>query len=311
MKIIWLTTSSMSLEPIIGSLDNFLMKNGPESGAQIGHATFDKGSVDTKGSVDPVFQNIRKMVIEDKPDLILYAGPANGPKMPDPQDIRALKETCPIVNIICDGGDKGSHPGIEAFQKAESFTLHVNIDGIKDWPHTEKDITTLCPIDMRYYQQEFKKDVKLGFHGGNGHKDRRDVIEKLGPHLLTGERNEKYGSYADFANFMKRCQYVLNHAANGSNTGMHCKARVIETALAMGCLLEQKGSPIAQYFTPGEDYIEWETPEEIVSIVEKTPESAREVIANSLHAKVIKQYSSLLFWGKVFKSVQEITKSGG
>ena len=290
-KILWLTTSSMSLEPIINSLQNYEV-------CEEERIFFDK--ISDHYAADIVDHQVEVF----QPDAILYAGPANGPFMPNPLAIRRLRDKAPIVNIICDGGCPGSHPGIEAFQKAESFTFHVNIDGMTDWPHRQKDITTLCPIDSRYYEKKPPmQDIHLGFFGGDGHKERRDVLDSLGNQVVRGIRNEKYGSYQDYADFLMRCKYSLNMAANGSNSGMHCKARVIEVGLAGGCLLEQADSPINRYFEPDEDYLEWRSVYGIDTILKHTTEGRRQELAASLSRKVSLLYSARHFWGRVFDNI--------
>lgn len=282
----------MSLEPIVNSLENFLRREDYR------HHVYDKGA------------SVEVIIDEVKPDLVLFAGAAEGPHWVSPERIKAIKDVRPIINIICDGGCPKAQIGIAKYQEAESFTFHVNIDGMTTWPHTDKDLTTLCPIDLRYYPHyPAEKIIHLGFYGGAGHGERRAVLEHFGETIAVGTRNETYGTYANYANFMRACRYVLNHAANGSNTGMHCKARVLEAALGNACLIEQAGSPIAQYFEPGVDYFEYTTPSDIDRILAETTEETRQKTADNLTRKVLMNHSSILFWGKVFNRLREVTRA--
>ena len=284
----------MSLEPIVNSVLNYI----PE--AEVGQVCFD-----AQGSgfdADAILSGMEAM----NPDLVLYAGPANGPFMPDAKAVRRIRDKKPLVNIICDGGDAGSHAGIAAFQKAESFSFHVNIDGMHTWPYQKNDITTLCPIDQTAYDSEIRKDISLGFYGGDGHKDRRDILQALGSACVRGTRNEKYGSYRAYADFLKRCTFTLNHAANGSNTGMHCKARTLEAGLAYSVLLEPKGSPIRYYFQPGRDYLEWETAHDILQHVTLLSTSEIHAMRESLRERVIQYYSADKFWSLVFDHLAHV-----
>ena len=112
-KILWLTTSSMSLEPIINSLDNYeLFKQE--------RIFFDKFGGHYQADI------IDHQVEVFNPEAILYAGPANGPFMPNPLDIRRLRDKAPIVNIICDGGCPGSPPRRARAPTMATLALRLN-----------------------------------------------------------------------------------------------------------------------------------------------------------------------------------------
>lgn len=291
MKILWLSTTSTNAEPVIGSLESLNLK-GP-----IEIFRYDQ--------TDSVQQKIFEKVHEYEPQLVLYISTAGGAHMPPDDTFSWIRHHAPIVHICFDAACPNWHPILERYLKLESFTLTVNIDGSHNWPQGPKDLTTLCPIDPRPYQEQIPKTVNLGFCGGDGSESRRKIIGALNPILTRRVREETVGSYSEYAKFMKSSKMVVNMALCGSERATQVKARVVEAGLAKCCLLEEQGSATARWFVPGMDYLEYRDPEELIKIVERISHEPYTIKkhATHLHNKIIMHHSPRVFWKRVFDAI--------
>ncbi len=249
----------------------------------------------------PVFNKaMLELAEEHKPDFIVYIGVAEGEYRPQIETLLKLKQMCPTVNFVTDGGCPNYWPILEQYRDMDIFTLSVNVDGTEIWPKRPNDLTTLHPVPKYYYAKSLQRDIKLGFHGGTGSEDRRTFISELGDSLKVGSRNEAYGQYQDYADFMLRCKYVLNMAKTGSGKRMHVKNRIVETGLAGACLFEPRNSPASQYFIPGYEYLEYETAADIRNLMEMhdyIPYGER------LSKAICERHSAKQFWEKVINAI--------
>lgn len=293
-KILWLTTSSMNIEPVIGSLE------AAEFDIDIEHYRYDHVQEGTFFDEDLTLK-----VGSVRPDLVFYIGSLEGPYMARSHVYHNIQEICPIVNIVFDGGCPFGWPALKKFREDKCFSVVVNIDGNQDWPKGENDMTTLCPIDPRPYAKVAEKSIPFGFYGGSTSDDRAELLKKLKELKLieTAERDERLGSYQAYADFMLKCRMVLNMAKTGSGKTSHVKARVIESGLARACLLEPKDSPAKNWFKPGIDYLEYSSVDQLEDLVLSLDAADMQDVAESLHKKVITDHSPEKFYRKIFEKV--------
>lgn len=247
-----------------------------------------------------------------QPDLIIMFAFGEGPYCPDPQKIKLIKEKFPIVYIATDGACSGLWPTIRRFKQAQCFSAIVNIDGCFNVPPdiaAAIDLVTLSPLDQaRYSYRRHIRDrsIALGFMGGEGARGtiRRDICDELiGMGILTrGQRNETWGSNPDYTNFMLDCRAVLNFPQTGLGK-VHVKARALEAGLAGALLLEQAGSPLKHYATPGEDYFEWSSIEDIIKYLDM-PLEDRAKMTYRFREKVLGWTDPDIWVQKVMRVVQ-------
>jgi hypothetical protein len=76
---------------------------------------------------------------------------------------------------------------------------------------------------------------------------------------------------------------------------------VLECAYAGACLLETRGSAASEWFTPGEDFLTYETWEEAAYVVATASEEYLQECAANLRKKVLERMSPRIFWNKVFE----------
>ncbi len=291
MKVLWLGTTSMSLEPIIRSIDTI---SGVTETTRMDYF-----------EMEDQVHAISFVIEQRKPDLILYIGTLD-PRRLSIEHLLSIKEKAPLVMICCDAGCPDWWPLLIEYKEKGVFTFIVNIDGSTEWPESEWDLTTLCPIDTRFYDEKVVKDIVLGFAGGCGGGKRKELTDELKKRglLVVAPRNENYGTYQDYANFLKRCHFVINMCETGSGRGKHVKARVVETALAGACLLEPKDSITELWFQKGIQYLEYDSIDDIERIVVSMSLKEAKSYSERMYSDVMSYHSPERFWDSVFHQVK-------
>ena len=299
MNILFTSVSSMNLEPIVTGLEK-------EMGS-IHLCKFDKGKEEQHHHEGEVDHEILVAFDTHKPDVVIYSGPAEGKCRPFLSTFHTMRKTAKVVNLICDGGCPNWHPLIELYNKEDCFDLNVNIDGNDNWPSREKDITSVGPIDQRYYKKtNIEKVVDFGFAGGLGSLERREATDRLKQScgLLMAHRNERWGTYNLYADFMLSCKAVFNMGKTGSGKAHHVKYRIIESALACACVFEEVNPITQKYFTPNVDYVEYkDLPHLEQRFAEVMECRSWSNYGENLQNKEQQNYSTEKFWKRVFKAL--------
>jgi len=252
--------------------------------------------------------------LEYSPDIILYISTAGGPYLPTIKTFKTLRDITTIAQICCDASCPGWHPLIKQYKENECFDLIANLDGCENWPHDDKDLTLISPVDPRpylnasvNYDSFSSRPIHCGFCGGDGSQYRRDILYHLlmNSALRVKPREEKIGTYQKYADFMMRCKIVINMSLSGSGLSRQVKGRVVETALAGACLLEDNGSATSKWFIPGEDYIEYEGKHNALEIINSLYDNDITMFrcAENLRRKVMTEHSPKVIWNKVFSQL--------
>jgi hypothetical protein len=242
------------------------------------------------------------------PDIVLFCGIADRSRMPSPETFNALRKLCPVVMLSGDLSDPPWWPYLEIYK--DCFDLIVNFDGNDNWPKRHGDFTALTPIATEFYPVASKqlndRLIPFGFCGGCASPSRWEIIGWLVDNagLQIKPREETYGTYARYARFMQECSITISVPFSGSDNSRQVKGRVLESGLARTVLLDHVSSAAKNYFTPGIDYVEYETREHAAELVRELmndwPRAQR--IADSLHDRVKAEHSPAIFWDKVFKA---------
>lgn len=298
-KLLFTSVSSMNLEPIVCGLEKAIK---PKIDFQL--YRYDEGKEAQYHYDGEVDHNILKRFDSYKPDVVIYSGPAAGKCLPMNDTFAEMRKTAKVIALVCDGGCPNWHPLLQTYKDENLFDLIVNIDGNHDWPRRAHDLTFWGLIDPSYYNKTVEKTVPLGFAGGTGSKHRRDVLERLNRFRIElPNRNESWGTYQDYADFMLRTRAVINFPQTGSGKTTHLKYRIIESGFARCCVFEQSNPITKRYFDAGRDYVEYESVEHLQMLLEKTTEEEMRVCAKNLFDKVHKNYLPIRAWQTVFDSL--------
>lgn len=262
-------------------------------------------------------EEILKAASEYAPDLIVYVGACQS-NTPSIECFGKLKETvAPTVHLCSDAQDAPWWPELIAYDKAGCFSVQVSLDGSSEWPLKDAQLTELTPIDPAHYPNPPKphkdRSIVFGFAGNPGSVSklkngrvvgRRPMVANMmqfGLKLRERDREAITGSYQKCADYISDTRIMPNFPMTGSFERCHVKGRVVEVGLAGGLLLEMKGSPTPNFFTPGVDYLEWETMDEARDIVNRLSDKPEETEAFGirLREKVMANHGPDKFWGRI------------
>ena len=301
MRVMWLNPSDMILEYVEGSLE-----------------AINDGSLDIRvfrydRCGTPVDGAILDCVNRYAPDLLLYGSQAAGPYVPATSTFLSLRKHCPTVHLCFDAGDIGFTPLLTKYRDEGCFSFTIACDGCTDGP---VDWIAFHPVDPRPYRpfmgQLSSRVLPFGSCGGWPYGKRREVIEALKRDcgLYIKPREENYGSYQRYANFLMSCQIVVDCALSAGGfdgKGPYArtlKTRAIEVGLAGACLLELRGCALNKWAVEDTDYATYETADEAVAV-------ARDLMANQDKAQrmaerlsrvVREKMNPTIFWSNVFNA---------
>jgi len=282
----------MMLQPTVESIADY---------ADIEIFFHDKEEIGPGGYYQAVIEKSFKGDFDTKSDLVLYIGAGNGPRTFPPEVLKLLNRDYNFLHICTDGGCPGWWDTAKAYK--EAGIKQVNIDGSFNGPKGLFDLVTLTPPNPKYYKIKpwEERTIELGFMGGTGSLERSQIINELGDIITVNyNRNEGWGSYQAYAEFMCDCKCVLNMSRTGSNREYHhVKNRVLETAMAQACLFEQDGSPLSKWFDPEKDYFKWQDIEQIRYLDNHLWHSHKKLVAKNLYQEVMAEHNAKIWFDKV------------
>jgi hypothetical protein len=295
MKITVLSTGTNNVPMIYGPL------------VQLGHTidviVYDEMTLDQH-------RNLPLMVERLDPDLVLYIGAIeehHGKPVPRVHVLAEIGAVWPMVHLCFDGAEPYWWKQLDRYYDQGRFALQVNIDGVRVGPIGDRGLTTLCPIDAKTFKNIpwEKRSILCGFAGGM-HHGRPPIINPLrdSGHVVHRDRDQS-DTNKGFRSFLEDCRVGINVAHTGGGWGgMHVKARVAGELPAAGCLvLEQRGSPLADWFDAGQDYLEYDSIDDAkakIDWVSANQGVAREM-ALRMRAKVLERHSPAVFWSQVLE----------
>lgn len=298
MRILWLSPSDMTTESVITGLDS------------LGEHTAHVFRYDRCGF--PVDRGMLDMADRMRPDVILYIGQNNRPFLAANDTFKRLKKIAPMVMLAFDASDRTWTDIMRSYCEEDCFTLMVNIDGCDDWPKREQDFTALTPTNPEFYREQIpllERPIKFAFAGGYSSQSRREIVEYLAKHagLVIPPRNELYGSYQRYADFMCQTQIVLNVPWSGSDNASQVKGRVLEAGWAGCVLLDHESTAAKDWFRSGLDYVPYKTPSDAADAVTQLLSDQEWMQKLAVHHQRIVRvaHSPAVFWRNVFQRISK------
>lgn len=303
-RVLFLSPSDMVLEWLEGSL------HAVNSGQlKISVLRYDRIGT-------PVDRGMLDRVGNDDPQIIVYTSQVSGPFVAAPSTFRRMREIAPILHICLDAGDIGFATLLTRYRDAGCFTYTVACDGCAAGP---VDWIGFHPVDPRPYERIQQGQTNLqqrplifGSCGGWPYGLRREVIDTLKRDcgLYIKPREETFGSYSRYANFLMSCRIVVDCALSAGGPegrgpyARTLKTRAIEVGLAGACLLELRGCALNKWAEEDVDYATYETPEEAVAVARDlmvNPDKAQ-AMAERLARVVREKMNPTIFWSQVFSA---------
>lgn len=256
-------------------------------------------------------------VRECAPDLIVYIGTRWGQQPSQAALARINSSIAPMVHICSDAADPPWHDLLRMYHTNACFSLQVAIDGSRKWPLADTQMTALTPVDPATFppfKPHAERGIACGYAGnpgsGNGSK-RTGMLSALlafppvGTLIDLRIRSNLPNTYEAYCDYLGKCRMSLNIAFSGTEATLQVKGRVIESGLAGACLLETKGAPTSDWFTPGADYLEYADQfeaEKIIRQLANEPE-ATQAMGESLRTKVLNEHTPEKFWNRIFDRI--------
>lgn len=294
MKIIVLTTGTNNTLPLYEPLKD------------LGHAvtviTYDAMSYDEH---DGLPATIRKA----RPDFVLYIGAIeehHGKPVVSADVLGEIGAAVRLVHLCCDGAEPYWWEQLDRYYDVGRFALQINIDGMRTGPIGDRGMTVIPPTDLSKFKNKpwGERSVLCGFSGGL-HAGRHNLFLPLAAKGLLHRRARLDGSgYDEFRAYIEDCKIGINAAQTGGGVGgLHVKYRASGELPGAGCLvLETAGSPLADWFVPGEEYLEYQDADDAEAKIEWARRHQREARAMALRMRkrVEEEHSPAVFWSQVF-----------
>ena len=252
-------------------------------------------------------------VKEYAPDLIVYIGSRWGVQPSIAALAQLNNRVAPSIHICSDAADPPWHDLLRSYHEAGAFSLQVAIDGSKRWPLSQTQMTALTPVDPKNFP-EFKphaeRAIACGYAGnpGSGPGSKRtgmlSALLQMKAIDLRIRSNLPF-TYESYCEYLAKCRMSLNIAHSGTEQTMQVKGRVVESGLAGACLIESKGAPTSDWFTPGRDYLEYGDQFEAQKLIQQLsnePELTQE-IGMCLRTKILNEHTPEKFWSRIFDRI--------
>ena len=303
MKVLFLSPSDMVLEWLEGSLH----------AVNTGQLEISVLRYDRIGT--PVDRGMLDRIVRDKPDIVLYVSQADGPYVAAPSTFRAIRAVVPLVHLCLDAGDIGFEPLLTKYRDEGCFTHTVACDGCAAGP---VDNISFHPVDPRPYGNTMvqghldERAISLGTCGGFPYGLRREVANTLSRDcgLYIKPREETFGSYGRYAQFLMSCRIVVDCALSAGGPegkgpyARTLKTRAVEVGLAGACLLELRGCALTKWAKEDFDFCSYETAAEAVEKARwlmANPDIAQ-AMATNLALVVRRKMNPTIFWSQVFSA---------
>mgnify|MGYP001158550169 FL=1 len=252
-------------------------------------------------------------IIKDwNPDLIILSSYTPGRlHQPEFDFLKLIKSNAniPFINIWHDS--IGSVLDESKLIKSPLIDLHVLLDSanlLNKAGNKDKYIRLWAPIDQTFFYNRKidNRDISVSFLGSTS--SYRDIRKPYLDYLLSnnidlyfsGGQREELMSLEEYASILKRSKISINFSFSVDEQSQ-LKVRVFEILYSGSLLLESKNNETRKYFTPGVDYVEYVSKEDLLHKIRYyiAHEDERIKIALSGHKKATTIYSHNQFWKKI------------
>ena len=271
---------------LIGTFAN--SKKGKFSAAFIDEAALKGSHIDSLGEGIEEFDTI----------VVSFLG--NSPVNPSLETCHRLAKTHKLCFVWPDTGYAWSQNKI----KSLSDYLHVSWGG--------EDVGKLCsnhhflwaPQDETLYYPD-DKTLNVSFAGSlNGYSDRKpylDYVNRNEPVVsIRGGQREEALTPLEYASVLRKSKININFCESPSGKDQ-MKGRVIEIIASDSLLLEKKNSITSKFLTPGKEYVEFTSKEDLEDKIKYYLHNDKEriEISSNGYNKYKDNYSSEIFWNKI------------
>lgn len=257
-----------------------------------------------------------------RPDaIILSSYSPQGFRQPGIETIRILRKDwgIPIIVIWWDTCYNGFWeliqpvlPYVDVHVVPDNPLLNF-IDKEKSEPYYKRFLPLWSPFDpLIYFNEGYTRDINVSFLGqADGCRSyRMQYIQHLKrknlPIYCSLVSVKHQPSLSKYVEILKKSKIVLNFSYSVDSHQL--KGRVFEAMLCGAMLMESENPQTRCYFTPGEDYVSFDSEDDLTDKIRYflEHEDERLEIAARGELKARKYYNHTEFWGKVISKLKEV-----
>jgi hypothetical protein len=250
-------------------------------------------------------------------NIIIYSLLGGSPLNPSLETLEKIKDLGIYQCAMWpDTGPDWGFKTIEAI--GDRVSTHVSWDNPTfmsevDCFYRHNHIDLWVPQDVSLFHPQDNQDLDVSFIGSPRYYDRHTILQKLissGVNLsVRGGQREEMLSAEDYASLIRRSKINLNFSLSPANF-YQTKGRVFETLACRTLLLELKNPSTSRLFTPGRDYVEFSTINELIGAIKyySVNDEERNKIARQGYDTYKEKYSSKRFWEIILNGAKEFLK---
>jgi len=259
-----------------------------------------------------------------RPDaIVLSSYNPQGYRQPSVETIRILRKDWDIL-IIAIWWDTGWNGFWESIQPVLPYVdVHVVVDNPllnfinknKGEPYYNRFLPLWTSYDpLIYFNEGCTRDINVSFLGQvDGYRSYRmqyiqHLMKNNVPIYCSLFSRTQQPSHSKYVEILKKSKIVLNFSYSVHSHGL--KGRVFEAMLCGAMLLESENPQTRCYFTPGKDYVSFDSEDDLVDKIKYFLEhdDERVEIAARGELKARQYYNHTEFWGQVINKLKEVQK---
>ena len=242
--------------------------------------------------------NINKGI--EKFDTIVFSFLGNSSVNPSIETCHRLAKSHKLCFVWPDTGYAWAQDKIKSLSKY----LHISWGGEETGQLCDNHHFLWAPQDETLYYPT-DKTINTSFVGSlNGYSDRGPYLAYVNRNELVvsvrGGQREEALTPLEYARVVRESKININFCESPSGKDQ-IKGRVIEIIASNSLLLEKKNAITPEFLTPGDDYVEFTTKEDMEEKIKHylQNDDEREKIAASGYRKYLSSYSSEVYWDRV------------
>lgn len=217
---------------------------------------------------------------------------------------------------VCFWHDSGPSYGLQTIKSLEDLvTLNISIDApsgthIDSYNKKDNHLFLWTPQDETLFYRPTEKTIDISFLGTKKYIDRSQYVMALKNRfpkmVISGGQRENRISPEKYAEITRQSKIGVNFSMSETLVFHQLKGRVLEYLSTGGLLLEGKNPSTAAYFTPGQDYVEFQNFDDLSDKIEYylSHEDEAGIISNNGYIKYVQNYTSQRFWDVVMSALE-------
>jgi glycosyltransferase involved in cell wall biosynthesis len=217
--------------------------------------------------------------------------------------------------------DTGPGWGLQTIQDLkDDVHLHVSYDSPKSpyhdsYPKLKNHIETWTPEDDTLFYKIENKDIDVSFLGSlNLYRDRigyLNILKDKCPMVISGGQRQVKLSPEQYASLIRRSKIGINFPLSQTGVFWQAKGRIFEYTACGSMLLDMVNPATASFFEPNKDYIEFNSPEDLIEKINYylSHKEERLIISNNGYKKFNDKYTAKIFWDNLLNIIENNIKN--